>query len=83
MWKGYEDILKKYHDIMIQEWVNRGYNNTMETYGKLYPKESQAFYWQFEIYILPIWLNDNFCSRHRATLLAKDYNYYKQFGWKE
>ncbi len=83
MWSGYEQTLKIYHDIMIQEWVNRGYNNTMQTYGKLYPKESQSFYWQFEAYIPPIWLTDEFSSYHRSTLLYKDPVWYAQFGWTE
>lgn len=82
-WKSYEQTLKIYHDIMIQEWVNRGYNNTMQTYGKLYPKESQSFYWQFEAYIPPIWLTDEFSSYHRSTLLYKDPEWYGQFGWTE
>lgn len=68
---------------MIQEWVNRGYNNTMKTYGILYSKESQSFYWQLEAYVPPIWLDDQFCSYHRSTLLYKNYEYYSQFGWSE
>lgn len=31
MWTGYEETLAWYHDIVICEWVQRGYNNTMET----------------------------------------------------
>jgi hypothetical protein len=29
MWKGYENGLKYYLNCMIDEWINRGYNNTM------------------------------------------------------
>ena len=30
MWKGYEEELKLYRVIMIEEWIRRGYKNTME-----------------------------------------------------
>ena len=29
MWRGYKDALAVYHNEMIDEWVARGYNNTM------------------------------------------------------
>ena len=29
MWRGYMDALALYHNTMIDEWVSRGYNNTM------------------------------------------------------
>lgn len=30
MWRGYEDALALYMNAMIEEWVARGYNNTMK-----------------------------------------------------
>ena len=27
MWKGYEDALKMYFNLCVEEWVSRGYNN--------------------------------------------------------
>ena len=32
MWVGYENALKHYTNCMIEEWVARGYNNTMSLY---------------------------------------------------
>ena len=32
MWIGYMDALKLYHNVCIQEWVARGYNNNMKLY---------------------------------------------------
>lgn len=32
MWYGYEDALKEYINAHIEEWVARGYKNTMKTY---------------------------------------------------
>jgi len=72
MWRGYENALKFYCNTMISEWKRRGYNNTMKLYdikGKIeFPK------W---------WGREDFHSSHRAALLAKDFEYYSQFGWKE
>lgn len=33
MWYGYEDALKEYIDAHIEEWIRRGYKNTMKSYG--------------------------------------------------
>lgn len=72
MWRGYELALAWYHNIMIQEWICRGYKNTMlleELNGKL---------------VFPPWLgNVDFHASHRSNLLRKDYQYYKAFGWPE
>ena len=71
MWKDYVPALKHYTNVIIQEWINRGYNNNMEFYdtGKI---------------IMPDWIgNEKFHSSHRANLLRKDFDYYSQFGWTE
>ena len=65
--------LKQYTNIMIEEWINRGYNNTMSLYEINTDK-----------YEYPPWLgNEAFHSSHRANLLRKDYQYYSQFEWSE
>tara|TARA_R100000008_G_scaffold79507_1_gene61220 strand:- start:2375 stop:2854 length:480 start_codon:yes stop_codon:yes gene_type:complete len=72
MWKKYVPALKYYTNIMIQEWKDRGYNNTMEKYD--------IKHW----IVMPSWLGKKeFHSSHRANLLRKDYEYYSQFKWKE
>ena len=30
MWRGYEPALRRYMAAMIREWIDRGYNNTMD-----------------------------------------------------
>ena len=67
MWKDYVPALKHYTNVIIQEWINRGYNNNMEFYdtGKI---------------IMPDWIgNEKFHSSHRANLLRKDFDYYSQY----
>ena len=67
MWVGYSDALKDYFNIMVNEWIDRGYNNTMELYqfdldyGIEYPK------WT---------LNDKVLFSHQARLIQKMPSHY-------
>jgi hypothetical protein len=70
MWRGCQGALIAYGNAMIEEWIRRGYNNSMPIM-----KEAEVF---------PAWLGDDrFHSSHRAALLYKDYDYYSCFGWSE
>jgi len=72
MWEGYEDALRLYHDVMIEEWILRGYNNNMPLYG-IYPDV-----------FLPDWIGDErLHASHRANLLRKDPIFYGKYGWSE
>lgn len=72
MWTGYLDALKLYHNMCIEEWVYRGYKNTM----KLYDLPAHI--------TLPHWIGrEDFHSSHRSNLLRKDVIWYGQFGWSE
>jgi len=72
MWVGYENALKLYFNICVDEWIKRGYNNNMlleEITGDV---------------VYPHWLgNDLIHSSHRANLLRKDYEYYSKYMWTE
>lgn len=71
MWRGYDGLLAKYLNIMIHEWIMRGYKNTMSIA-------------HIGIYETPPWLGDErLHSSHRAALLAKHPTHYNQFGWIE
>ena len=72
MWVGYENALKHYTNIMIEEWVARGYNNTMKYYDL--PDDIQ----------MPDWIGDDRVhASHRSNLLRKDPSYYSVHGWTE
>lgn len=72
MWMGYENALMEYKNIMINEWISRGFNNNMGLDTNIGPS------------IYPKWLgNEELHASHRSNLLKKDYEYYSQFGWKE
>jgi len=65
MWAGYTDSLKYYCNCCIDEWVNRGFKNTMKKY-QLPP-----------IFQHPWWLgNENFHRAMRARLIEKDEAFY-------
>lgn len=71
MWAGHHRGLMAYHDLCIDEWILRGYKNTMV---------------KFEIgsYDLPSWFGSRaFHSSHRAALLHKDFEFYRRYGWDE
>jgi hypothetical protein len=73
MWRGYPEALALYHNACIQEWRDRGFNNTMQ-------------YLPTSKYVIdyPSWLGDNaFHASHRSNLLRKDRAHYGQFGWSE
>ena len=71
MWTPYTNALKQYANIIITEWIGRGYNNNMEFYD-------------IDNVEYPDWLGDErFHSSHRANLLRKDFDYYSQYKWRE
>lgn len=69
MWYDYVPALKIYTNIMIQEWVCRGYNNTMTLYDDV-PSD------QYKVK-QPWFLNwPMFHLSHQAALLRKDPKHY-------
>ena len=72
MWKQNPDFLTLYYNCCLSEWTKRGYKNNMKYISFSQNPEP------------PVWWGDNrIHSSHRQTLLFKNYDYYKQFGWKE
>lgn len=62
--------LKMYHNIVIEEWVRRGYENNMELFEIRTPVEDS------------FWLADDRLHRsHRSNLLRKDPEFYGKYGW--
>lgn len=74
MWIGFENALMYYVNCMIEEWIFRGYNNTMSLYTIEYPIS------------YPPWYNDKIeldkvITSHRSNLLRKDAEFYGTFNW--
>lgn len=73
MWLRHPLALAAYTNVVIEEWVRRGYKNNMvltELTG--------------QVVEYPLWLGDEaFHASHRAALLAKDPVWYGRHGWSE
>lgn len=77
MWRNAPNALAAYQNAMIDEWVYRGFNNTM----KLLPVTTCTTC--FTIH-MPTWIGDERVhSSHRSNLLRKAPDYYADFGWGE
>jgi hypothetical protein len=80
MWDGYDISLARYGITICNEWIRRGYKDSMkerfiDILNSFLPYNNQCD---------PHWLGDeNFHASHRSNLLKKNYEYYKQFGWNE
>lgn len=73
MWHGYADALAFYHNVIIDEWIQRGFQNNMP----YLPIPSGEI-------LFPDWFGDERVhSSHRSNLLRKDSYWYGQFGWGE
>jgi hypothetical protein len=73
MWRGFEAALVSYGDIIIHEWMRRGYRNSMPLLA-LYLPELE----------MPPWLGDPALhASHRSNLLRKAPEHYNRFGWTE
>lgn len=80
MWYGYEPALRYYHDIMIAEWINRGYRNKMpplwasgfgpDHFIKPLPEHLYPHWWHDNDVLLKI------ITSHQSNLLRKDRAYY-------
>jgi hypothetical protein len=69
MWTGYESALQLYQNYTIQEWISRGYKNTMLLED-----------FDMNSVVMPHWFGlEVFHRSHRSNLLRKDYEYYSQY----
>jgi hypothetical protein len=64
---------------MCKEWIKRGYKDSLLPKIDSYYKELE----NVQISSPDIIGNEEFHSSHRAALLYENYEYYKQFQWKE
>lgn len=88
MWKGCEMYLYEYILVMVAEWKRRGFKSTIGD------KATATMLAAYNQQILtdettrPAWMQDSnifdaITKTHRQALLAKNYDWYKQFGWEE
>jgi hypothetical protein len=72
MWSGHVNALKRYYNLAVEEWVRRGYRNSM----KKMPVRGRV--------VMPPFVGDErFHAAHRSNLLRKDPVFYARWGWME
>ena len=98
MWEDHKDALTLYGLIACEIWAQKGYEDNMfgrieehsqqVSYLLWRPtppwkvKPSLLFDFQSEV-TMPPWLGDkDFHNSHKALLLQKKYEYYKQYNWQ-
>lgn len=70
MWRNYVPLLKEYLNASIDEWIERGFKNTMD-------KEDIDIVLDY-----PTWFgNEKFHNSHKSNLLKKDFEFYSQYRW--
>lgn len=74
MWRDHVPFLARYAQACVDEWVRRGYNNTMDFKEHYLDRRAVKPDW---------WGIERLHSCHRANLIRKDPVYYGQYGWSE
>lgn len=77
-WRGYEGFLCQYGLAICDEWISRGYKDTMRPRIAAYAEQCPS-----QVIAPPWWGLEVYHSSHRQTLLSKNFDWYKQFGWTE
>lgn len=76
MWRGHEWALALYGLITCNEWIFRGYKDSLAPWFRsqldTLPETSE-----------PSWMGGKIHSTHRQVLLHKDFAWYSKFGWHE
>lgn len=92
MWRSFDACLEVYMNLCIQEWIRRGFKNTMLMcvshklqqwgYCRNFPSPDNLLFKKFQLYFMPSWFgNRDFHDSHKSNLLRKNPEHYKQFGW--
>lgn len=71
MWSGYEGALANYGKTICEEWIRRGYKDSLLPY----------FTNRTSIHVIyPVFLkNSHFIRSHRSNLVRKDTMYYRKY----
>ena len=92
MWKENIPALSLYGIICVNVWLSKSYKDTCREKILLALNRNLSGTWTEETLLkmsgesefYPFWFGwEEFHSSHRSNLLRKDYDFYKQYGWKE
>lgn len=75
MWVGYEKALSRYYNDFLEVSIDK---------WKIKTEKCQKIIFLDKHYIIPDWnLYEPLHANHRGRLLAKNYDFYSQYGWSE
>ena len=77
MWAGHEYQLTKYAIVIVDEWISRGYKDSMMPF--FLDKLQKYANYNTEY---PKWMSGGIHITHRSNLLRKLPQHYQQFNWK-
>lgn len=81
MWRGHEVELCQYAKAMCEEWIKRGYKDSLLPF---FTAAHDQYVSDGRNETPPAWLGeDDVHASHRSNLLRKDPEYYGKFGWTE
>jgi len=92
MWKENIPALSLYGIICVNVWLSKSYKDTCREKILLALNRNLSGTWTEETLLemseerefYPFWFGwEKFHSSHRSNLLRKNYDFYKQYGWKE
>jgi len=76
MWNGYEKALCEYAIAICDEWIARGYNDTMRERFVAWSSQLDENYQQL---LMPPWIGDqDFHRSHQSNLVRKFPEYYRE-----
>lgn len=79
-WRNFIESLCIYGLAICNEWIKRGYQDNLA--NRIISFAPHGIH--TGVVEMPQWIGlEKFHSSHRAALLAKNFDYYKQFGWAE
>lgn len=83
MWRGHELTLARYGRTVCDEWIARGYRDTLKPWFASAAAGIMLGAASHEV-TPPPWLGDaKFHASHRGNLLRKDPEFYGRLGWSE
>jgi hypothetical protein len=76
MWRGHETSLLEYSSVVCEEWIRRGYVDTVLEKLQVHARPDPP--------VPPPWMGDErIHASHRSNLLRKDPEFYGKLGWTD
>lgn len=76
MWKNHSEYLLFYGVVICEEWISRGYKDTLRSWFlDRMPTIEELMSW----YEIPTWITPEFCRAHQSNLIRKNPEHYQKY----